>query len=348
MKLERVLRGVLAVGLISLGVGAAAPGVQAADIETLRARAQVLAGEVTGLESNLLELDQREKKLERQIDRTTRDIAAIDLKLDAADQSFDTARATYISRAVEAYKTDPSFRLALILASESLTEIESAVEITSRMARNDSSAVKDFATALSATEVAQQQADDRKQRLMTEQQELNEVSTEISSNLLQRRRALRSLTAEIEKLEKRARETAAATVATPAEGPGGPGGPLLNTDQAFLKLLAPAGPAKGIPPEFVGSGVAFEGVASWYGPGFEGNLTASGDVYDSRLYTVASKELPLGTWLYVEHQGRGVVVLVNDRGPYVGDRILDLSRAAAQAIGIGGLGWVKAEILFRV
>ena len=98
---------------------------------------------------------------------------------------------------------------------------------------------------------------------------------------------------------------------------------------------------------FVGTGVTFEGIASWYGPGFEGNLTASGDVFDSDLYTVASKTLPLGTWLYVEFNGRGVVVLVNDRGPYVGDRILDLSRAAAEAIGISGLGWVKAEILIK-
>ena len=103
-----------------------------------------------------------------------------------------------------------------------------------------------------------------------------------------------------------------------------------GTEPAFLDLLQPSGPSAGIPDGFVGTGVTFEGIASWYGPGFEGNHTASGDIFDSALFTAASKTLPLGTWLYVEHHGRGVVVFVNDRGPYVEDRILDLSEAAAK------------------
>ena len=111
--------------------------------------------------------------------------------------------------------------------------------------------------------------------------------------------------------------------------------------------LEGSGPSNGIPEGFATTGVSFEGIASWYGPGFEGNPTASGQIFDPSLYTVASKELPLGTWLYVEHAGRGVVVLVNDRGPYVGDRILELSAPAARAIGISGLGWVRAEIIIR-
>src|SRR5206468_1667293 len=102
-----------------------------------------------------------------------------------------------------------------------------------------------------------------------------------------------------------------------------------------------------IPDGFASTGVSFEGIASWYGPGFEGRPTASGQIFDSNLYTAASRDLPLGTWLYVSHGAKGVVVLVNDRGPYVDNRVLDLSRAAAAAIGISGLGWVKAEILVK-
>ncbi|MGH2694860.1 MAG: septal ring lytic transglycosylase RlpA family protein, partial [Actinomycetota bacterium] len=117
--------------------------------------------------------------------------------------------------------------------------------------------------------------------------------------------------------------------------------------EAFARLLDGSGPSNGIPAGFAGTGVSFEGIASWYGPGFEGKPTASGDIFDPDLYTAASKELPLGTWLYVEHQGRGVVVLVNDRGPYIDGRILDLSRAAAEVIGITGLGWIRAEILIK-
>ena len=83
-----------------------------------------------------------------------------------------------------------------------------------------------------------------------------------------------------------------------------------------------------------------EGMASWYGPGFAGRLTASGEVFDPNELTAAHKTLPFGTRLRVTHlrSGRSVVVRINDRGPFVGDRIIDLSRAAAEAIGLVGSG----------
>ncbi|MBA2311479.1 MAG: septal ring lytic transglycosylase RlpA family protein [Actinobacteria bacterium] len=103
----------------------------------------------------------------------------------------------------------------------------------------------------------------------------------------------------------------------------------------------------GLPPGFASTGVTFEGVASWYGPGFEGNLTANGEIFDPSKFTAASKELPFGTWLYVEFQGRGVIVRINDRGPYADGRVIDLSQAAAEAIGMSGVGWVTIEILVK-
>jgi rare lipoprotein A len=83
---------------------------------------------------------------------------------------------------------------------------------------------------------------------------------------------------------------------------------------------------------------AREGLASWYGPGFKGLPTASGEPFDPRGYTAAHKTLPLGTDLVVNYGGRSVAVTVNDRGPYVGARELDLSRAAAKDIGLTRVG----------
>jgi rare lipoprotein A len=85
------------------------------------------------------------------------------------------------------------------------------------------------------------------------------------------------------------------------------------------------------------------GLASWYGPGFEGLPTASGEPYDPYGYTVAHKTMPLGTDLVVKYGGRSVQVTVNDRGPYVGSRELDLSQGAAEAIGLtqAGVDYVK-------
>jgi rare lipoprotein A len=83
---------------------------------------------------------------------------------------------------------------------------------------------------------------------------------------------------------------------------------------------------------------AREGLASWYGPGFKGLPTASGEPYNPHGYTAAHKTLPLGTGLTVNYGGRSVAVTVNDRGPYIGARELDLSRAAARNIGLTRVG----------
>ena len=90
----------------------------------------------------------------------------------------------------------------------------------------------------------------------------------------------------------------------------------------------------------LGSGCAEAkvGLASWYGPGFEGSPTASGEPYDPYGYTAAHRWLPLGTELVVSYEGRSVQVTVNDRGPYVGGRDLDLSQGAAEAIGLTHVG----------
>ena len=87
-----------------------------------------------------------------------------------------------------------------------------------------------------------------------------------------------------------------------------------------------------------GSAQAEGALASWYGPGFEGNPTASGEPYNPYGYTAAHKTMPLGTQLTVNYQGNSVDVTVNDRGPYVGDRSLDLSQGAAEAIGLDQAG----------
>ena len=78
------------------------------------------------------------------------------------------------------------------------------------------------------------------------------------------------------------------------------------------------------------------GKASWYGPGFQGRRTANGERFDMNALTAAHRTLPFGTLVRVrnDQNGREVVVRINDRGPYVGDRIIDLSRAAAAALGL--------------
>ena len=88
------------------------------------------------------------------------------------------------------------------------------------------------------------------------------------------------------------------------------------------------------------------GTASWYGPGFHGRATASGATFNQHALTAAHRTLPLGTEAKVTNltTGQSVLVTINDRGPYVQGRHLDLSRAAAKQIGLTKRGVAKVRI----
>lgn len=87
-------------------------------------------------------------------------------------------------------------------------------------------------------------------------------------------------------------------------------------------------------------------VASWYGPGFVGHSTSSGEIFDPNELTAASKTLPLGSRVRVTNpdNGRSVVVRINDRGPFVRGRSLDLSHRAAEQIGLTGKGVGRVQV----
>ena len=94
---------------------------------------------------------------------------------------------------------------------------------------------------------------------------------------------------------------------------------------------------------------AATGQASWYGPGFYGNRTASGEVLRPGTYTAAHRSLPFGTRVRVTNlnNGRSTVVRINDRGPFTGGRIIDLAHGAASDLGVtaSGVATVRLEVL---
>ena len=93
----------------------------------------------------------------------------------------------------------------------------------------------------------------------------------------------------------------------------------------------------------------YRGQASWYGPGFHGRRTANGEVFNSNALTAAHRSLPFGTKVRVTNMnnGRSVVVRINDRGPFSGGRIIDLSAGAARTINMinSGVAPVRVEVL---
>ena len=322
---------VTGVGLL-VAAAAGATSASAADLEDLRTRAQRLGKSVSALERDLAALNETRDRLSNEIAESSAEIGILEAGVQDAEERYQDALDGYVERAVAAYKSGPVEDLALLLSTRTIDDFFTIVEVQRKAATEDQEALAALRSTKEAAERVQEEIDERKQRLLAKSAEVEVIAEQIEARLDQRRLVLGELTEDVQRLE----EQALAAVADSSD----PG-------RAFLDLLQPSGPAPGIPDGFAGTGVRFAGVASWYGPGFEGNPTASGDIFDPSLFTAASRDLPLGTWLYVTHAGRGVVVLVNDRGPYIDDRILDLSQAAAEAIGISGLGWIEAEILVK-
>jgi rare lipoprotein A len=96
----------------------------------------------------------------------------------------------------------------------------------------------------------------------------------------------------------------------------------------------------------LGSGHSFSGMASYYG-NESGSRTASGQRFNQNAMTAAHRTLPFGTKLRITHGGRSVIVTINDRGPFIRGRVLDLSTGAARAVGLtgAGVGRVTAEVV---
>ncbi|MGB5966095.1 MAG: septal ring lytic transglycosylase RlpA family protein [Sulfurimonadaceae bacterium] len=102
-------------------------------------------------------------------------------------------------------------------------------------------------------------------------------------------------------------------------------------------------------PTKVRVGETFSGISSWYGPDFDGKATSSGEIYDMHALTAAHKTLPMNTVVKVTNRenGKSVVVRINDRGPFVGTRIIDLSNKAAHNIDMvkKGTANVRLEVI---
>lgn len=114
----------------------------------------------------------------------------------------------------------------------------------------------------------------------------------------------------------------------------------------MLIFLSSCGVVKKTAPKQTGQ-ILGSGIASWYGPNFHGKLTANGERYDMNAFTAAHRTLPFNTLLRVDNveNGKSVLVRINDRGPYIPNRIIDLSRKAAEELDMIGSGTASVRLL---
>jgi rare lipoprotein A len=171
-------------------------------------------------------------------------------------------------------------------------------------------------------------------RLRKDLRELRADQRATQRRLAQHRRKLQAARAAAARARAAALAAAARLAATPDS-------PLAN-EAVSPETIAAVTAGASSPPR--ASGSTLSGVASIYSNGLAGKPTSTGEPYNPGAMTAASPSLPLGSWVTVTGPGGSAIVRINDRGPFVGGRILDLSAAAAAAIGLPGIGNVTITV----
>jgi len=305
------------------------------------------------------ELLLRSADLTDRLEATQSDVVAAQMNQTRARTSLTRMRDRMKARAVRVYVKGPDTLALTARASRAYLEVA---------ATKERQLVEEYRSASADATTEQARAEASRNHLRRTSAELARVQARLDAMIAadDQRRDEEQRQADQARAAAMAAASAEAEIMSFSDGPAGtaspggyaptprdPGALLPRHKQATERQLAlmrrisfgPVAPGAPLPGGLRLTGQRLSGSASWYGPGFNGRPTASGAIYDQEGWTVASKELPLGTVLLVTRGDRRVLLLVNDRGPYVGDRILDLSAAAARTVGLGGVGPVTAEVV---
>jgi rare lipoprotein A (peptidoglycan hydrolase) len=299
------------------------------------------------LHDELHQLLARYRRLEAGAGRAWLDTVAVIRDAEAARQRAEEAKRRLEDRVRTAYQLGAGGRIEALLGASSFSELALISEYAERTFAIDDATLRDALVAeavltarrglAQASQAALAPRLERLRSLLRVMQEKVDEAVEIAERA--------QVEAEIQaEIEAQRRAVAAAVLRAGSWDLG-----VIDYGQDQSHLLALLGPTGGrtceTPQGLVETGEAFQGYASWYGWEFGGQPTATGAIYDPRLFTVANRWLPFGTFLRVRHADRCAIVLVNDRGPYGRlERVLDLSQASAEYLGVG-VSWVSAEIL---
>jgi peptidoglycan hydrolase CwlO-like protein len=337
-----------ALALILLAAGLLAASPARADVEQKLARARqqhrLALERVQGLEDQLDVLLRRYADIERKAGHAAIRLLDRSRAVDDADAAVAEARGRMEDRVRTAYELGPGSMIQAFLSAETFADLSVAHEYTARTLSFDVDVLDRLRRAEAVLLERQRAAERADGRLVSQRKNLHRLLADMRATLNRARRIADRFGLVIQRLEEQ--QAAIDEAAARQAGLGLLGLGATGADQtALLALLGPTGGRTcDTPAGLTDTGQSFSGDASWYGWDFAGQTTANGAIFDPRLFTAANRWLPFGTFLKVHYGGRCAIVLVNDRGPYVDGRVIDLSMAAAQYLGIG-VSYVTADVL---
>ncbi len=299
---------------------------------------ETLASEAERLTYEILELKSRLKVAAEERESLLADLAGLEASIASTQGEIETLREelkdcqeAYNEAIRSLYMRGEVTELEVLLGARELEELWEDNAFLDRIAQSEIAALDRLKSKLSEVELKERDLRDQRQKR-------ERVAQTLDTEALEGRIA--ELEAGLSEIDGRLRG--------------------LQTDDGGGGQAFPDPPAWSVPPpgklldripampplsDFERTGMVYSGYTTSYGAEFHGRSTASGVIYNMYDFTCAHRTLPFGTWLLVTFQGRQTIVQVNDRGPFVPGRVLDLSFAAAQSIGLDGVQWTEFEIL---
>ncbi|MDY0340016.1 MAG: septal ring lytic transglycosylase RlpA family protein [Coriobacteriia bacterium] len=320
-----------------------------AEAGAIRDKIDVATDHVISLENEIAALEAEQSALDERLAVTAGRIVAQREAVAQAEIHLAEAEARFQSNLVQIYKRGSFDPLAILLNADTLPELFSRADALSRIAEDDDQVVADLNIATADARYTQTQLEEllaQDRALRAQQQTRHEQLTTLlnEQNVL-----IDQLTADERDVLEQVR-VLTAELRTQWQDSSVP----IATDIARATATVDVHPgveylvSAYMPREYRSTGEVYSAVCSWYGPGFHGRTTASGQVFNQDDLTCASRTLPFGTVLALTRGSRRVIVYVNDRGPFIAGRDLDLSKAAAAALGFSGVESVQVEVVTAV
>lgn len=286
----------------------------------------------------------RYEALERRAGRAWLRTVGTIREAEAAQAAADGARLRFDQRVRAAYQFGPGGSIEALLGATTFSDLAAIAEYTARTISLDDTAVRETVAAEALLSARRAQAEAERAAFAPRLERLRAMLAK-----MQRKVDEAAVLAERAHLEAQALAAQERQIAAAMSRLGSWDLGVIDYLQDQSHLLSMLGPTGGqtceTPPDLIETGESFSGYASWYGWEFGGQPTATGAIFDPRLFTAANRSLPFGTFLRVRYGDRCAIVLINDRGPYGRlERVIDLSEAAAKYLGVG-VSWVNAEIL---
>jgi rare lipoprotein A (peptidoglycan hydrolase) len=303
------------------------------------------------LQQQIADAQGEEVAVENRIAATSQMITDQQDQLDQADEQLKTAQDAFDARIVAMYEFSGFDSLAVLLDSHSLDDFAIRMNALSKIVEADQSTLADARVVSEQADYEAAQLESLRAQQVTLRDLKAQQEQQLKSALAQQETVLATLSRTDRVVVTESQKQYASTRAKWRAASIPIGTPIAKVagrvlPYTSLTYLVSQYHYK----TYRTTGVKYNAVCSWYGADFNGKGTSSGEIYNMEDFTCASKTLPFGTWLALTRYDAGsrtyrrIVVVVNDRGPFVAGRDLDLSKAAAYALGMAGAGVAKVSV----